>query len=246
MSDQNAFQVGQLSSNPTSGHWDMAGGAKFVYEFTVGENSNMNLSITDVVGDVQLDLYKDNGDGKFNASDTFRDESDRPGNRDEAINRFDGAGRYFAVVYNNSLTTDAHYNFTLSATTHNSVLASNLLPTEFNLGTVDKTHPAIQTLFLGDGNNADTFAFHLDKTSNIHLLLQQGGTILGAQGDSDVRIGQDTNHDRIIQDTEIIGFSNNLGNADDKIDQSLIAGDYFVQVYQFKGNIHPTLQLSVS
>jgi hypothetical protein len=250
MPDPNARQVGQLSSTPSPGYWGMAPGAEYLYEFSIGDdNQDLNLSITNVVGNVSLSIYKDNGDGLYGSGDTYYGESIIPGNNhDQSIKQFDGKGTYFAVVSNESLTSNAYYNFTLSATPQGQ--ASNLLPVNFEVGTLDYSnanHNSFsQNVFLTNKNTESVFHFHLDKTSYLDLILSAAN-----QGDADVRLVKDINPDRIVEpdQNEVKGFSNKASGTNDEIHQLLDPGDYFVQVYKYnRDNIQvvPGLSLHVS
>ncbi|GEM_PF-1568695 len=255
------YDFGQLSSTPAQTFWDI--GSKtdpnyddFGYKFTVPDYQNFNLAITNVVGDVALDLYRYDINGNINYLGT----SDSSNNHDESFNVFsqpetNETNQYLAVVRNHK-TTDSTFNFYASATRHDQ--PSNLLPIESNLGTVDQTHPVSMQVRggLGDSGTAVVYSFHLNQTSNLNLFLEQGNPAVVGAGDCDVIIGQDINHDRIIRDSnvtkdtdpnsEVLARSQNVGNANETITKTLPAGDYFVEVYQFSGNTDPTLHLSVS
>jgi hypothetical protein len=196
-----------------------------LYRFRVQNDGSFNLTLTGLDADADVALYDRRGQlVAFSA---------RGGSADETINlQFLEAGSYAIAVQQFSGTTN--YNLRLS-----SDVTSNLLAAEINVGVLDAT----QTLTgaISGSNTSDLYSFSLDTASSFNLSLS------GLSTDIDVRLAQDTNGNGVIDSGETIAFSNRGSNRNESINlQSLAAGNYFVQVYQFSGDSNYTLNLSTA
>lgn len=207
-----------------------------VFEFNLNETRDINLSLTGINAgdDADVVLYRDNGNGIFNASeDIYVAGSYRGSNNDDSINIADQqTGTYFAQVnlYNDGDFYGISYDLSLSATYGFS--PSNLLPVETQLE--DISADSTQYGYISDYNTADTYAFSLGYFEGVNINLS------GLSSDLDLRLIADINNNRIVDAGEELVRSVNAGTYPDSITLD-DAGNYFLQVYQFSGSSSYTL-----
>lgn len=209
------------------------------YRITLGANSNFNLSMTGLTADANVQFL--NGIGQEIA------HSSALGAHDEAINLAGlASGDYYIRVYQNSGNTG--FSLNLSST-----VPSNLLPREFELGTV---YPggATRTATISNNNTADVYHFSVDgfastgdvspyyNSSNVNI------SLTGLSGDADIRLIRDANHNGIIDPGDEITRSAVGGSSPESINLAgLGIGDYYLQVYQYNGSTTPyTLNVSAN
>ncbi|MDZ7995234.1 MAG: PPC domain-containing protein [Nostoc sp. EfeVER01] len=201
-----------------------------VFEFSINETKNINLSVTGISAsdDADLYLYQDNGNGFFDTGDQLVTSSGRGGNVDDLLNLRANAGTYFAEVrrFSSGSSGDVSYDLALSATTPNSTLSySDLLPREFELG--DLSADVIRSGTISDTNTTDTYQFSLDFYEGVDI------TLSGLQSDADIRLIADYNNNRIVDVGEEVARSNSGGTLSDVISNTVDSGTYFLQVNQY-------------
>ncbi|MBE8970355.1 PPC domain-containing protein [Nostocales cyanobacterium LEGE 12452] len=202
-----------------------------VFQFRIGSTKNINLTVTDIsVGDPELLLFRDNGNGIFDANDQSVDLSTRSSNRDESINNQENTGTYFAQVIRGAASSGTiSYDFAVSATTPNSTSdLSNLLPKEVELGNLSAD--VNQFGSVADFDTADVYQFSLGSFEGVNI------TLSGLTSDADIRLIQDFNNNRIVDANEVVASSTRGGTASDVISNITSSGNYFLQVNQFIGN----------
>lgn len=117
----------------------------------------------------------------------------------------------------------------------------NTLNTAHDIGSLSATYTTSN--FVGSSDTSDFYGFSLDGTSNFNL------SLTGLSSDADVRLIQDLNGNSIFDYDlgEQIAYSNFGSTFDESINlQSLAAGDYFVQVYQYSGDTDYNLNLTAT
>jgi hypothetical protein len=202
-----------------------------IFKFRTTSTSNLNLSVTDIsVGDPELVLFRDNGNGIFDSGDQVVDLSAKSFNRDESINNRENAGTYFAQVIRGAASSGTiSYDFAVSATTPNSTSGfSNLLPREFELGNLSAD--VTRSSLINDGDTTDTYQFSLGLFEGVNITLSR------LLADADIRLIRDFNNNRIVDAGEEVARSTRGGTTSDVISNIRQSGDYFLQVQQFTGN----------
>jgi hypothetical protein len=205
-----------------------------VFEFSLDWTNDINLSLTGMNAgdDADVTLYRDNGNGIFNASEDISVASSRRDtSNDDSINVADQqAGTYFAQVnlFNDSNSDGVSYDLALSATYG----ASNLLPVETQLG--DLSADVTYNGYIDNNDTSDLYAFSLGYFEGVNINLS------GLSSDLDIRLIADINGNRIVDSGEELVRSAYGGTHPDSITLD-DAGDYFLQVYQFSGNSSYTL-----
>jgi hypothetical protein len=218
-----ARNLGTINSTQTITEFVGSNDTNDYYLINLGANSNLNLSLTGLSADVDVQLLNSNG--------TSIAYSNRIGNPDEAINLSSlAAGNYYVRVYQYS--GNSNYTLRLSNTK-----PSNLLPTENNLGTLS----GFRTFGgnISNNNTAETYRFSLSSTSNDFNI-----TLSGLSADADVRLIRDANSNGVIDTGEEITGSRNGSNNPELIRRALGAGNYFVQVFQYNGSTNYHLSIS--
>ncbi len=211
----------------------------------VGAGSSLNLTLTGMSADADLQLIRDyNSNGIVDSGETIA-FSNRGGSGDESINLHGlAAGNYFIGV--KRFYGDTSYTLRLSPD-----FKSNLLATENNVGTLignqTFTNPsstegesAARRNGISTTDTSDFYRFSIGSIRNVSL----GLTGLGAGADLDMRLIRDYNSNGIIDSGEELAYSNHGSNWNEAINKNLEAGDYFVQVNRFSGASTYTLKMS--
>ncbi len=200
------------------------------YRFRTGtgyNNDRLNLSLSNLTGDVDITLYdKDNN---------FVMSSSRIGINEEGINVSNlklGQDYYIKVA-----RYSGDSNYTLSASAGEYSRFSNLLNLENNLGTLSGTQT--KTGYLSTFNSADNYSFYIDSTSRVSL------NLTGLSSDADLRLIRDANSNGIVDDGEELIRSSIGGSANEFLSlEGMTSGRYIAQVSQFSGTTAYTLSLN--
>ncbi len=211
-----------------------------VFGFYVGRASTttpryLNVALTDIstADDADISVFRDvNNNRRLDRIDRRVGQvgtSNSSSNVDDSINvRATTGGIYFAEVsrYAPGSSGDVRYDFRVSSNT--SSASSNLLPTEVQVGDLNSdstfTNQRVDNL---DTN--DTYAFSLGSFEGTNI------TLNGLTADADIRVIRDSNNNRIVEASEVIGSSSNGGAVSDVISGLNDAGNYYLQVYAFNG-----------
>lgn len=111
------------------------------------------------------------------------------------------------------------------------------LDTARDLGTLGSTSISD---FVGNFNTENIYRFTLDKTSQINIALN------GLSADADLWLIQDKNSNQLVDEDELLEFSEETETNPEAINTVLAAGTYFVGVIQFDGNTDYNLSLSAT
>lgn len=207
-----------------------------VFKFRVRGARKLDVSLTNISfgDDADLRLYRDNGNGIFDAGDRLVSSSLRTRNQDDSINVQASTGTYFAQVsrYAPGSFRGVSYNLAVSATTTRS--ASNLVPKDVQVGNLSRD--LTYTGRISSANTSDTYAFSLGLYEGVNIRLQ------GLRSDADIRLIKDNNRNGIVDRGEVIRFSNRLGSSPEAILRFDQSGNYLLQVYQYRGNTNYQLK----
>lgn len=224
-----SFDVGILRDRPTQRNNFTVSRTdrEDVFEFDLLGTRTINLNLHDISrgDDVDLRLYRDNGNGVFDSGDRLLARSSRGGNRDDSINYRAGRGTYFAEVRHFRGTGLARYDLDMSATFSR---ASNLLSEEVQVGNLSRDR--LLRGGVNDRDTTDTYAFSLGLFEGTNIRLS------GLRSDADIRVIRDRNNNGIVDAGEVVGSSTRGGTLSDSINGLNQSGNYFLQVYQFRGN----------
>lgn len=217
-----ANNVGTLSATQSFNGSVGSSDTQDYYHFNLASTSHFNLSLTGLSADADVQL--------LNAVGSLVASSARGGTNDESINLQSlTAGDYYVRVY--QYLGDTSYSLKLST---NSI--SDLLPTEVNFGTLSGTRT--YSGVVGSDDTADVYRFSLGAASGFNL------TLSGLGSDADVRLVYDANNNGIVDSGETLGWSTHSGMSAEWISNSLAAGNYLVEVYQYTGNTNYNLSIS--
>lgn len=220
---ETAWNLGSISNQQSFNNFVGNNDTNDYFRISIGANSNLNLSLTGLSADLDLQLLDSNG--------AVISSSTRGSTNDESINLSSlAAGDYYVRVYQYS--GDSNYSLRLSNTK-----PSNLLPIETNLGTLSGTRTFSDTV--GNTDTTDTYRFSLGATSTTFNI-----TLTGLSADADVRLIQDTNNNGFVDAGEAINTSSYGGTTSEWIGRALSAGNYLVQVSQYSGNTNYHLSIS--
>jgi hypothetical protein len=211
-----------------------------MYRFDVTDDtSGLNIALTGLTQDLDVRLLHDvSGDGIVGTEDEMV-RSIFGSTTPDSINLVSLAkGTYYVQIYQIGHNTS---NYTLQLSTG---VPSTLIAPEENLGTLTPT-PITRHGALSRNDMSDFYQFNLTGNSDVNLALFTEA--FGAN--FDVRLIQDIDGNGIAGDGDIIVSSTNAGNTADAINvRSLLAGNYFVQVFakQVGSSSSYTLNLSSS
>jgi RHS repeat-associated protein len=190
------------------------------YQFTIAENSSVNLKLSGLSEDVNLQLY----DTQQNLIQT----ANIGGNADENITRNLRAGTYY--VYASGGGKGTNYQLTASANSFGAVPTDNAgdsLDNAKNIGVLGSTDTIIDE-YVGDFGNLggsfdfrDYYQFTITDNSTVNLNLSG--------------LSKDTNISLLDSQGNSIKTSVNTGTSDENISQKLRSGTYFVFVSPASG-----------
>lgn len=186
-----------------------------VFRFTMGTSGNFNASLTGLTSDVYLRLIRDvNNNGVVDTQDELV-RSVRESHADQFINiRSLTAGSYLLQPYLIRSGSATPYTLRMSNTGYE---PSNLLPIEFNAGTLTIT-PIVYSDSVGSTDAADTFRFRMATAGIFHALLT--GLVPGSGNDVNIRLIGDVNNNGVVDSGDELIRSQNF-NTNDTINFSL-------------------------
>jgi hypothetical protein len=224
-----AFNVGALTAIPKE-FADAVGtsDAYDYYRLSLNVRSQLNLALTGSTAGGDADLYLFNSTGQL-LNGSYQNGSD------EAVNQTLNAGTYYVRV--TKFIGDTDYILRLSATPASPTSTpSNLLPTEVDLGSLS-AFPVLRTGTVDDLDTVDVYRFSVGTASNFSV------SLTGLTADLDLRLFQDKNGNGIVDAGEELARSQLSDTTAESIRQTLAAGNYFLQVYQYSGESSYTLNL---
>lgn len=232
------FDIGILTSPNRGPVSDLsAAEPNDVFEFQLTSTRNINLALTGISAgdDAELLLVRDtNNNGVLDNSDTPITLSTRSSNADEAINvQAQPAGTYFAQVFRFApgSSGDVRYDLRLSSTPPgpgNTASRSDLLPIEVTVGDLNSDRNFSNRV--DNFDTADVFQFSIGAFEGVNISLS------GLSNDADIRLIRDFNNNRVVDAIDQIASSTLGGTAVDSINNITDAGNYLLQVYQFRGD----------
>jgi serine protease len=203
------------------------------FQFSLSAFGSVSLSLTGLSSDADLFLIQDiNNNGRVDSKDVLA-RSIRGGSASETINVPGLAtGSYFALVQSQGGFT----NYQLALTADN---AGDSLTDARNLGTLS-TNRTMRD-FVGAGDPNDFYRFQLTGISDVNVSL----TNLSA--DADLYLVQDVNNNGLVEEDEILDFSDFAGSTSETISlRGLAAGNYSIWVKAYQGDTNYTLNASAT
>lgn len=218
--------VGTRTTTGFIGNTDLAD----TYAFSLSGSQNVSISLTGLSADADLRLFRASTvNGGFEAVGEIA-QSRRSESNPDFISQTLMPGLYIVQVEQYLGNT----NYSLSLTTNN---PSNF----YNVNSL--TGAQTFSGWVGTGNSRDTYGFSLNATSNLNL------SLTGMSYDADLQIGIDRNGNNQIDAGErlVNGLSQRTGSQSEAIDLTgLAAGNYLVEVYQYRGNTHYRLGMNAT
>lgn len=175
------------------------------YRFTLSENSTVDLSLTGMSDNANIELFNNKQERVSSSSVT--------GNGDEAIAVNLTSGDYFIEVERSSGVVGTPYNLEVSATSRAEDLVGNDLETAKDIGALTTFN---QTEWVGNFDVSDYYKFSVAEDSTVNLNLT----------------GMNSNGQLYLYDSEgeQITVSVNESNADEAITTNLNPGTYYAGV----------------
>ncbi len=199
------------------------------YRFSIDRLSNFVLNMDNLSTDADVYLYQDaNNNGEIEV-DELIGSSENAGTEAEKLDILLNPGNYFVSV--EQFEGDTNYRLNLQATPLNNPpdAAGNTLRTARDLGLLGVDVRLSD--FVGSPDTNDFYRFTIDRDSRF------GAYLTGLAADADIQLLQDTNGNGLVEDNEVLDFSEGGGTEAEYLSVGrLEAGTYYVQVSQFEGN----------
>ena len=233
-----ALDVGVLSS--TQNFSDFAGAVDRVdlYRFSVDRISRFNASLTGLTADLDLALVRDlNANGILDMGEEII-FSDNLGSEDEAINVIIAPGEYFVEAI--SFLGASEYNLSFSAAPGGAIPpdgAGNDLATATTLDLLTGIPTTVRDP-IGAFDPNDFYRFTVTAPANVSLLLDS------FTADTDLQLIRDFNNNGLVEEDDILVFSDELGLEPERIEIMLDPGEYFANVIPFAGDTQYSLTLT--
>jgi hypothetical protein len=231
-------QSGTLQTTPRRQGFRLHQADGFVaHKFTIDDLKSINLALIqgNPEEDADLKLYRDNGNGVYEpSSDQYLQGSYNSSNSDDTVNYLGESGTYFAVVQGYAFGSDGEITgrLDLSATPISPYPADdideapNLLPDEFELGTV--FDDSVFMSQLGRADTVDTYSFSVLPGDGLDIELTD------LTNDVDLRVIRDVNQNEIVDgEDEIVAYSVESEDDDEEIELEGVSGDFFLQTYMY-------------
>lgn len=195
-----------------------------VFEFDLDNSRTINLRLSDIPAgnDVDLYLYRDNGNGYYDSGDTLVASSSLGSNANEVISYNATAGTYFArtYLYNGGSDGASTYDLSLSST--------------YVLGSVGSTPVSRNGYNVTSGDPTDVFEVYTATAGHLNINLDS----ISAGDDVDLRLYRDINSNGIWDEADraagAVASSTYGSNHDDVINYRVSAGQtYFVQAERY-------------
>jgi Calpain family cysteine protease/Bacterial pre-peptidase C-terminal domain len=218
-----ATNLGTISSTySTTGAIDSPSDVDF-FRFRLSSASSLNIALTGLSTDADMQLL--NSSGSVIASST-----NGSGLSDSINYATLAAGDYYVKIYP---YTDSLTNYNLSFST---TATSNLIAAESNIGLVNGTR--VFSNWVGNSDTSDIYSFSLNSTRTLNM------TLSGLSTDVDIRLIRDVNGNGLIDSNDFVQGSSRDGLSAEWLNPTLGAGNYFVQVYQYRGESNYNLTIS--
>lgn len=194
------------------------------YRFDISEKSTVDLSLTGMSNNANIQLFNDKQDRLASSSQT--------GNADDRIAINLNPGSYFLEVERYSGVVGTPYNLQVSATSRAEDLVGNNLDTAKDIGALTTFN---QTEWVGSFDVSDYYKFSLAEDSTVNL------NLTGMNGNGQLYLYDN--------EGEQITYSVNEGNADEVLNLNLNPGTYYAGVlnsgnYSTATNVNYTFSAS--
>lgn len=206
------------------------------YKFSIGARSAVNLGVTGLTNNADLQLIRDvNNNGLIDSGDTIA-SSGQTGTTNEALLSYLDGGTYFARLYQRS--GDTSYSFQASATVLPTDYAGNALTTARAIALTSTTQTWNDSI--NGGDTQDFYKFNIMARSAVNL------GVTGLTNNVDLQLIRDVNGNGMIDSGDTIASSGQAGTANESLLSYLDAGSYFARVYQRSGDTSYAFQASAT
>ena len=196
------------------------------YRFTLTESGELNLSLSNLSGNANLQLLDSSG--------RVVDTSANVGTTGERINRLLTAGTYFARVFPDG-SASSNYTLNILAAPLDNAGNDVVSARQLNLDTTSNVNAAnvnSSRNWVGAVDRNDFYRFTLDRSSHFNV------SVSGLTADVNVRL--------MDAQGNLIQLSSNTGSSAESITRRLNAGTYFVDVFANGSNINSFYNIDIS
>jgi Calpain family cysteine protease len=224
-----ALNLGNLSRNRTVGGFVGDAEPFDFYRFSIDGLSNFVLNMNNLSADADVYLYQDANNNDDVEVDELIGSSENAGTEAEQLDILVNPGSYIVSV--EQFEGDTNYRLNLQATRLNDPpdRAGNTLGNARDLGILGVDVRLSD--FVGTADTNDCYRFTIDRDSRF------GAYLTGLAADADIELIQDTNNNGLVEDNEVLDFSEGGGTEAEYLSVGRLAsGTYYARVSQFEGN----------
>ncbi len=228
-----------ISLSSTAQSWTdfvNGGDTQDFYKFNITARSAVNLGLTGLTNNADLQLIRDvNLNGVIDSGDTIA-TSGKTGTTHESLLSYLDTGTYFARVYQRS--GDTSYTFQSSATVLPNDYAGNTLTSARAISLTGNTQAWNDSV--NGGDTQDFYKFSIGARSVVTLGMS------GLTNNADLQLIRDVNSNGVIDSGDTIATSGKTGTTNESLLSYLDAGTYFARVYQRSGDTNYAFQASAT
>ncbi len=208
-----------------------------LYFFDLTTRSDFKLDLTGLRGDLDVRVYADsNRNGVIDAGESMIGSSLRSGSLSESINlQALQSGRYIVKISQGTSTLDfSNYVLRLEAnpTVSNFGSDDNSLRQAVSFGSLTNSSRSRSVNdFVGTTDTQDFYRFTVGERGTLSVNL--------------ARLSADADLQLLSSDGTVLSRSVNPGTASESISRELVAGEYFVRVYQGASNSNTNYNLDL-
>ncbi|MGF1492760.1 MAG: S8 family serine peptidase [Microcoleaceae cyanobacterium] len=232
-----AFEIGLLEGTTSFTDFvDLASDPDDYYQFTLDNDSELEVTLDGLSGDADLQLIQDfDGNGIVDFGEILEYPFEI-GTTPETLETSLSSGTYFVRVF--PVSNQVDYTLTLTGTEIELPEdgAGNTLDTARDIGLLEGTVSFSDAVDLFDQD--DFYQFTLDSDSELDVTLD------GLSADADIQLIQDVNSDGFVDFDEILEYPFEIGTAPENLQTFLESGVYFIRVLRFEGETDYELTLS--
>ena len=210
-----------VGEDPTTySDWVGASDRDDYYRFSLDESSRVNLSVTGLSDDADVQILDSSGNELF--------ESSNSASNDETINAQLTAGTYFVRVFAYTSFDNTEYDLTISTSVTDD--PGNTLDEAKEI--VVGEDPTTFNEWVGSSDRNDYYRFNINDSKNLSLSLS------GLSSDADVQLLDDGG--------SVVAQSTNSGSNSETIEAQIGAGTYYIRVNAYLSLDNTDYSLTIS
>jgi serine protease len=197
-----------------------------IYAFELTNGSRTQITLSNLTNDADIRLIQDaNNNGRIESNEVLR-VSELAGAQTDTISLASlGIGQYYLEV--SSYSGNTPYSLSISAAPTDT---GSTFATASELGIINGRKVIPGTIGISGDDPLDLYRFRLTTDSELQI------DLTGLASDADLFLIQDVNNNGLLEESEILGASVQVGNSPEQIYvANLRSGSYFIGVNRYSG-----------